>query len=285
LQPDQENAQLRRSHRVRRSAIPDFYQTYLSEDHYDIGKVDDPTSYKEAIASENSTKWIEVMEDELKSMSSNQVWDLVDIPDEVKTVGCKWVYKTKRDSKENVERLKARLVAKGFTQREEIDYNETFSPVSKKDSFIIVMTLVAHYDLELHQMNVKTAFLNGDLHATIYMAQPEGFVVNGKEQMSCKLNKPIYGLKQVSRQWNLKFDQVIKKFGFRENDVDNCIYMKTKGGKFIILVLYVDAILLASSDKNMLHETKGFLSSNFDMKNLGEASYVLDIEIHRDRTK
>jgi hypothetical protein len=117
------------------------------------------------------------------------------------------------------------------------------------------------------------------------MAQPEGFAVNGKEQMSCKLNKSIYGLKQVSRQWNLKFDQVIKKFGFRENDVDNCIYMKTKGGKFIILVLYVDAILLASSDKNMLHETKGFLSSNFDMKNLGEASYVLDIEIHRDRTK
>jgi hypothetical protein len=89
LQPDQENAQLRRSHRVRRSTIPDFYQTYLSEDHYDIGKVDDPTSYKEAIVSENSTKWIEAMEDELKSMSSNQVWDLVDIPDGVKTVGCK----------------------------------------------------------------------------------------------------------------------------------------------------------------------------------------------------
>jgi len=147
------------------------------------------------------------------------------------------------------------------------------------------MALVAHYDLELHQMDVKTAFLNGELHETVYMAQPEGFVVNGKEHMACKLNKSIYGLKQASRQWNLKFDQVIKKFGFRENDVDNCIYIKTKGGKFVILVLYVDDILLASSDKNMLHETKGFLSSNFDMKDLGEASYVLGIEIHRDRTK
>jgi hypothetical protein len=152
-----------------------------------------------------------------------------------------------------------------------VDYIETFSPISKKDSFRIVMALVAHYDLELHQMDVKTAFLNGDLYETIYMAQPEGFVVNGKEQMAYKLNKLIYGLKQASRQWNLKFDQVIKKFWFRENDVDNCIYMKTKGGKFIILVLYVDDILLASSDKNMLHETKGFLSSNFDMKDLGEA--------------
>jgi hypothetical protein len=99
-------------------------------------------------------------------MSSNDVWDLVDIPDEVKPVGCKWVYKIKCDSKGNVERFKARLIAKGFTQKEGVDYNETFSPVSKKDSFRIVMALVAHYDLELHQMDVKTVFLNGDLDET-----------------------------------------------------------------------------------------------------------------------
>ena len=103
--------------------------------------------------------------------------------------------------------------------------------------------------------------------------------------MGCKLKKSIYRLKQASRQWNLKFDQVIKKFGFKENDVDNCIYTKIKSGKFIILVLYVDDILLASSDKRMLHKTKGFLSSNFEMKDLGEAFYVMGIEIHRDRTK
>ena len=110
------------------------------------------------------------MEEELKSMGSNDVWDLVDIPDGVKLVGCKWVYKTKCDSKGNVERFKARLVAKGFTQKEGVDYNETFSSVSNKDSFRIVMALVAHYDLELHQMDVKPAFLNGDLDETIFMA-------------------------------------------------------------------------------------------------------------------
>ena len=110
------------------------------------------------------------MEDELRSMSTNKVWDLVEIPDGVKLVGCKWVYKTKRDSKEKVERFKARLLAKGFTQKEGIDYNETFSPVSTKDSFRIVMALVAHFDMELHQMDVKTAFLNGDLNETIFMA-------------------------------------------------------------------------------------------------------------------
>jgi hypothetical protein len=139
-------------------------------------------------------------------------------------------------------------VAKGFTQKEGVDYNETFSPVSKKYSFRIVVVLVAHYDLELHQMDVKIAFLNSDLDETIFMAQPEGFVVKGKEQMGRRLNKSIYRLKQASTQWNLKFDQVIKKFGFQENDVDNCIYTKVKGDKFIILVLYVDDILLASSD-------------------------------------
>jgi hypothetical protein len=157
--------------------------------------------------------------------------------------------------------------------------------VSSKDSFRIIMALVAHYDLELHQMDVKTAFLNGNLQENVYMAQPEGFVVEGKEHMGCKLKKSIYGLKQASRQWYIKFDEVIRSFDFTENKGDNYIYVKFKGKDFTILVLYVDDILLARSDKNMLYETKSFLSSNFDMKDLGDASYVLGIEIHRDRTK
>jgi hypothetical protein len=141
---------------------------------YDVGKVDEPNSFREAVLRENFAKWVEAMEEELKSMSSNDVWVLVDISDGVKPVCCKWVYKTNSDSKGNVERFKARLVAKGFAQKERVDYNETFSPVSKKDSFRIVMALVAHYDLELHQMDVKTMFLNGDLDDIIFMAQLEG---------------------------------------------------------------------------------------------------------------
>ena len=176
-------------------------------------------------------------------------------------------------------------MAKGFTQREGIDYHETFSPVSTKDSFRIIMALVAHFDLELHQMDVKTSFLNGELEENVFMAQPKGFVVSGKEHMGCHLRRSIYGLKQASRQWYIKFDQTIRKFGFEENKEDNCIYAKFRKGKYIFLVLYVDDILLASSDKDLLAETKGFLSSNFDMKDMGEASYVLGIEIHRDRQK
>ena len=146
---------------MRKPAIPDDYVVYLEES--DIGIKEDPKTLKEAIENENSDKWLDVMNDELESMATNEVWDIVELPKGSKAVGCKWVFKTKKDSKGKVERFKARLVAKGFTQRECIEYHETYSPVSKKDSFRIVMAIVAHFNLELHQMDVKTAFLNGDL--------------------------------------------------------------------------------------------------------------------------
>jgi hypothetical protein len=276
---------VRRSQRERKKAIPDDYITYMSEDANDMGKVEVPTSYKDAIESMNSSKWQVAMEDELKSMDSNDVWDLVEIPNGAKRVGCKWVYKTKYDSKGNVEWFKARLVAKGFTQREGIDYNETFSPVSSKDSFRIVMALVAHFDQELHQIDVNTAFLNGDLKEDVYLTQPEGFVVERKEHLACRLKKIHLWLEASSRQWYLKFYKIIRTFGFTENVVDNCIYVKFKGSRFTILVLYMDDILLACSNKDMLHETKNFPSSKFDMKDLGEDSYVLGIEIHQYRSK
>ena len=170
---EQNNEQpLRRSQRERRSAIPSDYVTYMSEDTNELILDDDPTSFKEAMNNEHSSEWLDAMKDEMESMNANEVWDLVEIPKGAKIVGCKWVYKTKCDSKGNIKRFKARLVVKGFTQREGIDYNETFSLVSCKDSFRIIMALVAHYDLELHQMDVKTAFLNGDLYENVYMAQP-----------------------------------------------------------------------------------------------------------------
>jgi hypothetical protein len=134
-------------------------------------------------------------------------------------------------------------MAKGFTQREGIDYTETFSPVSCKDSLRIIMALVTHYDLELHQLDVKTTFLNGDLLENVYMTQPKGFAVKGKEHTGCHLRKFIYELKQTSRQWYLKFDETIRSFDFKENEEDNYIYAKFMSRKFIFLILYVDDIL------------------------------------------
>ena len=134
-------------------------------------------------------------------------------------------------------------------------------------------------------MDVKTTFLNGNLEEDVYMDQPMGFIEKGKEHMVCKLKKSIYGLKQASRQWYLKFNDTIVSFGFKENTVDRCIYLKVSGSKFILLVLYVDDILLATNDLGLLNETKKFLSSSFEMKDVGEATYVIGIEIFCDRSK
>ena len=139
------------------------------------------------------------MKEEISSTSQNEVWDLVDLPDSCRPIRCKWVFKTKRDSKDQVERYKARLVVKGYSQREGIDYNETLSPVFTKDSFRVIMAIMTHFDLELHQINVRTAFLNGDLSEDVYIVQAPSFEVIGKENMVCKLRKSIYGLKQASR--------------------------------------------------------------------------------------
>ena len=147
------------------------------------------------------------------------------------------------------------------------------------------MSLVAHYNLELHQIDVKTVFLNGDLEEEVYMDQPEGFVTTGNEKLVCKLNKSIYGLKQASRQWYLKFNNIIVSYGFVENTVDQCIYMKVSGSEFIILVLYVDNIFLATNDVGLLHNVKKFLSNNFEMKYMVETSYVIEIEIFRNRSQ
>uniref|UniRef100_A0A2N9HUB9 Reverse transcriptase Ty1/copia-type domain-containing protein n=1 Tax=Fagus sylvatica TaxID=28930 RepID=A0A2N9HUB9_FAGSY len=192
---------LRRSIRPKRSTIPDDYVVYLQESDYNIGAENDPEFFSQAMSCKESELWYNAMKEEMNSMKSNGVWDLVELPNGVKAIGCKWVFKTKKDSLGNIERYKARLVAKGFTQKEGIDYTETFSPVSKKDSLRVILALVAHFDLELQQMDVKTAFLNGDLEEEVYMKQPEGFPSSDGEHLVCKLKKSIYGLKQASRQW------------------------------------------------------------------------------------
>nr|CAN66083.1 hypothetical protein VITISV_028833 [Vitis vinifera] len=285
-QQPQENMPLRRSTRERRNAISDDYIVYLQECEVESGMMeDDPINFQQVMKSSNSHKWIEAMNEEYKSMQDNKVWELVPLPVSTKPIGCKWIFKTKRDSNGNVERYKARLVAKGFTQKEGIDFNETFSPVSTKDSFRIIMALVAHYDIELHQMDVKTAFLNGDIDETIYMVQPENFVSEDSKNMVCKLTKSIYGLKQASRQWYFKFHQIIVSYGFEANLMDECVYHKFSGSKYIFLVLYVDDILLATNDISILHDTKRFLSKHFEMKDLGDASFVLGIQIHRDSSR
>ena len=258
---------------------------YLQEFDYNIGTENNPETFSQSMSSKESNSWYSAIKEEMNSMTSNRVWDLVELLNGVKVVGCKWVFKTKKDSMGNIERHKARLVAKGFTQREGIVYTKTFSPVSRKDSLRIIMALVAHFDFDLHQMDVKMTFLNVNPQEEVYMKQPKGFSSSEGEHLVCKLKKSIYGLKQVSHQWYLKFHEVITSFGFEENIMDQCIYQKASGSKICFLVLYVDDILLATNDKGLLYEVKQFLSKHFDTKDMGKASYVIGIKIHRERSQ
>ena len=158
---------------------------------------DEPVTFKQAIKDKDSESWLVAMEEEMQSLLKNKTWEVVPLPVGKTAIGCKWVYKRKEDpSKLDKVRYKARLVAKGFAQKEGVDYNEIFSPMVKHTSIRVLLSLVAHGDLELEQLDVKTTFLHGDLDEEIYMYQPKGFKVEGKENLVCRLRKSLYGLKQ-----------------------------------------------------------------------------------------
>ncbi|KAK8680511.1 hypothetical protein V6N13_109454 [Hibiscus sabdariffa] len=260
---------------------------FLVTTHGDVILVDhdEPKTYQEAVSSPNSEKWLEAMRSEMDSMSDNQVWTLVEPPEGIKPIGCKWVFKKKTDMDGNVQTYKGRLVAKGYRQIHGIDYDETFSPVAMFKSMRILLAIAAFHDYEIWQMDVKTAFLNGKLEEDVYMTQPEGFVTPENAGKVCKLQRSIYGLKKSSRRWNLRFNDAIKEFGFIRNEDEPCVYKKFSGSIVSFLILYVDDILIIGNDIPTLQSVKAWLSSCFSMKDLGEAAYILGVKIYIDRSR
>ncbi|KAK1618325.1 hypothetical protein QYE76_023842 [Lolium multiflorum] len=279
---NEETTEPRRSTRER--ATPDWYDPCLNVMIVDNND-EDPATYEEAMMSPDSNKWQEAMKSEMGSMYDNKVWTLVDLPDSRKAVENKWIFKRKTDADGNITVYKARLVAKGFRQIQGVDYDETFSPVAKLKSVRILLAIAAFFDYEIWQMDVKTAFLNGDIEEELYMVQPKGFVDPKNADKVCKLQRSIYGLKQASRSWNRRFDKVIKDFGFIQCHGEACIYKKVSGSSVAFLILYVDDILLIGNDIELLSSVKGYLNNSFSMKDLGEASYILGIKIYRDRSR
>ena len=256
---------------------------------YTLLVIDDgiPYTYKEVVQSVENAKWKKAMDEEMKSLHKNQTWDLVQLPEGKKIIGCKWVY-AKKEGNPGTDNIyfKARLVAKGYAHNEGIDYNEVFSPVDKHSSIRILLALVAQFDLELAQLDVKTVILHGDLEEKIYMSQPDSFKVTRKENWACKLKKSLYGLKQSPHQWYKRFDKFMIEHGYTRSQFDNYVYFrKLFNGSFIYLLLYVDDVLITLKSKVEIDKLKAQLRTEFEMKDLGKAKKILGMEIQRDRRK
>ncbi|KAK9133630.1 hypothetical protein Scep_013158 [Stephania cephalantha] len=242
----------------------------------------EPNYYEEAMQVENKEEWKKAMDDEMKSLYTNQTWDLVKLPTGKKAIQNKWVYRLKQEQ-DGSQRYKARLVVKGFQQKAGIDFTEIFSPVVKMTTIRTVLSIVAAEDLHLEQLDVKTAFLHGDLEENIYMQQPQGYVEAGKEHLVCKLHKSLYGLKQAPRQWYLKFDKFMLTIGYMRCHADHFCYFKKFDNSYVILLLYVDDMLIAGSNIEKIENLKEQMAKEFSMKDLGAAKQILGLRIERDR--
>lgn len=274
-----EEVPLRRSTRDRQPST-----RYTHDQYVLLTDAGEPECYNEAVSSECKNLWIDAMNDEMESLRENHTFELVKLPKGRKALRNKWVYKLKQDDNLLQPRYKARLVVKGFGQKKGIDFDEIFSPVVKMSSIRAVLGIAACQNLEIEQMDVKTAFLHGDLEEEIFMKQPEGFVVEGKEEYVWRLKKSLYGLKQAPRQWYKKFMSIMREQGYKKKSSDNCVFVKKfADGDFIILLLYVDDMLIVGKDTSRIDSLKKQLSKSFAMKDLGPAKQILGIQITRDR--
>jgi transposase InsO family protein len=244
--------------------------------------ITEPETYLEALDSEYSMYWKQAMDDEYNSLLENNTWTLETPPAGVKPIPVKWVYKVKKDASGQFERFKARLVVKGFKQQEGIDYTEVFAPVSKFSTVRALLAKAAAEDLELHQLDIKTAFLHGELEETIYMEQPTGYE-EGPAGAACKLNKSLYGLKQAPRAWYTRLNKELEIFGFVPSLADPSLFTLESKTSTVYLLIYVDDILIAGKDKDKVNYIKEELLTRFEGRDLGEVTSFLGINITRER--
>ena len=262
---------------ARRTQKPDYYGTWACT----VAEQKEPQTVEEAVNCFEKEHWKAAMQKEMDSIYTNDVWDLVELPGNRKPVGNKWVFKKKTKADGSIERFKARLVAQGFSQKQGLDYDETFSPVIRFESFRSLIAIAAQKHLKLHQMDITAAFLNGHLEEEVFMKQPEGFAVKGKEHLVCRLKQSLYGLKQSSRCWNSTLDVHLKSMGYVQSTNDPCIYT----GESSIIGVYVDDFVIAAESSERIEQVRRALSQKFDVKDLGELHYFLGVQVTQDHEK
>ena len=274
---------LRRSQRVSRPpvryGIDEFTNTANVTSHiaYQAIKIVEPNTIYDAFNSDHSQEWKKAADLEYCSLMKNQTWSLVKLPKGRNVVGCKWVFRVKCDGNGEVNCFKGRLVAQGFSQSRGVDYEEIYSPVAQLSSIRTLLAFAAEKKLHVHQMDVVSAFLNGDLTEEIYMKQPPGYVQSGKEELVCKLRKSIYGLKQSPRCWNEKLCNHLKSASFKESGADPCVFIQSEQSNMKIIAVYVDDLILIAKTSSEIQQMKEGLSNTFKMKDMGQLHYCLGI--------
>jgi hypothetical protein len=218
------------------------------------------------------------MMEEYWSIMKNDVWEVVLRPEGKLVVTSKWIYKIKHATNGNIEKYKAKFVARGFSQKEGVDYEETFSPVSRYTSIWTIISLSLVMGWKIHQMHVKTSFLNGVIEEEVYIEKPQGCVIHRNESHVYGLKKAVYGLKQESRAWYSQIGGYLMSLGFTKSDVDPNLYYRVVYGDPLILVLYVDDMFLMR-EKWLIIRCKRLLALEFEMKDLGLIHYFLGLEV------
>ncbi|RVW51817.1 Retrovirus-related Pol polyprotein from transposon TNT 1-94 [Vitis vinifera] len=245
-----------------------------------IDSISVPKTVTEAL---NHPGWKNAMLEEICALEDNHTWKLVDLPQGKKVVGCKWVFAVKVNPDGSVARLKARLVARGYAQTYGVDYSYTFSPVAKLNSVQLFISIAASQHWMIRQLDIKNAFLHGDLEEEVYLEQPPGFVAQGEYGKVCRLKKALYGLKQSPRAWFGKFSKEIQAFGMNKSEKDHSVFYKKSAAGIILLVVYVDDIVITGNDHAGISDLKTFMHSKFHTKDLGELKYFLGIEVSRSK--
>ena len=195
----------------------------------------DPESFEDA---SKQKVWVQAMEEKINMIEKNKTWELVNRPEDKDIIGVKWVYKTKLNSDGSIQSYKARLIVKGYLQQCGIAYNETFAPIARLDTIRVLIALAAQNKWKIHQLDVKSAFLNGYLEEEIYVEQPRGFETAGLEDKVLKLKKTLYRLKQASRVWYTRIDGYFTEHNFRRSKIKPTLYIKTQGDDILIVSLY-----------------------------------------------
>jgi hypothetical protein len=241
-----------------------------------LAVMEEPSNFQEAADDAN---WMAAMESELHSINKNGTWELTTLPPGQKPIGLKWVFKLKRNSEGEVMKHKARLVAKGYVQKEGIDFEEVFAPVARLDTIRLILAMAANRGWQVHHLDVKSAFLNGELEEEVYVTQPEGFVKDGKEKHVYKLSKALYGLRQAPRAWNVKLDRSLKNLKFSKCANEPVVYTRGVGRSTVVLGVYVDDLIVTGEDPAEIEVFKQQMTSEFEMSGLGLLSFYLGIEV------